>query len=119
MKKFKLLLAGSLLAIGAMTALIANINEKKEETKMLRSVPVIDRWETNNKEFRKLYPRQYDSWKKTSKSDDIGDMLKEYPELVVLWAGYGFAKDYNAPRGHFYTVDDLRNTLRTGGLVDA
>lgn len=119
MKKFKLLLAGSVLAIACMSALLANINEKKEETKSLRSVPKMDRWETKNEEFRKLYPRQYDSWKKTRNSDDIGDMLKEYPELVVLWAGYGFAKDYNAPRGHFYAIEDNRNTLRTGGPVDA
>jgi nitrite reductase (cytochrome c-552) len=32
-----------------------------------------------------------------------------------MWAGYGFAKDYNQGRGHGYAIEDLRNTLRTGG----
>ncbi len=119
MKKYKILLAISLIAIGLMSALVASINEKKEEQKQINSVPQMDnRWETKSEEFRTHYPRQFDSWRKTKDSDEIHDMLKEYPELVVLWAGYGFAKDYNAPRGHFYAVEDNRNTLRTGGPVD-
>jgi len=119
MKKYKFLLVVSLIAIGCMTALIASINEKKVEQAQLNSVPKIDRWETKNEEFKKFYPRQYDSWKQTKESDKIEDMLEKYPELVVLWAGYGFAKDYNAPRGHFYAIEDNRNSLRTGGPVDA
>lgn len=42
------------------------------------------------------------------------DMLEEDPRLVVLWAGYGFSKDYNQGRGHYYAVKDVQNTLRTG-----
>ena len=34
--------------------------------------------------------------------------------MVVLWAGYPFSKDYNKPRGHFYALTDVRETLRTG-----
>ncbi|MGP2656374.1 ammonia-forming cytochrome c nitrite reductase [Malaciobacter sp. WC5094] len=118
MKKYKILLVISIIAIGLMSALIASINEKKVEQAQLKEVPKIDRWETKNEEFRKHYPRQFDSWKETKHSDEIEDMLKKYPELVVLWAGYGFAKDYNAPRGHFYAIEDNRNTLRTGAPVD-
>ena len=118
MKKYKILFAASVLAIGLMSALLASINEKKTEQEALSQVPKMDRWETKNEEFRKYYPRQFDSWKQTKNSDKIEDMLKTYPELVVLWAGYGFSKDYNAPRGHFYAIEDNRNTLRTGGPVD-
>ncbi|WP_320034966.1 ammonia-forming cytochrome c nitrite reductase [Halarcobacter sp.] len=118
MKKFKVLLVASLVAIGCLSALVASINEKKEEQKIINSVPKIDKWETKNEEFKKFYPREYDSWKQTKQSDKIEDMLEKYPELVVLWAGYGFAKDYNAPRGHFYAIEDNRNTLRTGAPVD-
>ena len=118
MGKYKILFAISIIAIGLMTALLASINEKKEEKQQLQQVPKIDRWETKNEEFRKFYPREYDSWKKTKESDQIDDMLAKYPELVVLWAGYSFSKDYNAPRGHFYAVEDNRNTLRTGGPTD-
>lgn len=119
MKKYKLLFAVSVIAIGLMSALLGSINDKKAEQVQLNKVPQIERWETKNEEFRKFYPRQFDSWKKTKESDEIEDMLKKYPELVVLWAGYGFAKDYNAPRGHFYAIEDNRNTLRTGAPKDA
>lgn len=119
MKKFKILFIISIIAIGAMSALVASINENNKEKELLNSVPQVEkRWETKNEEFRKHYPRQFDSWKQTGKSDKIDDLLKEYPELVVLFSGYGFAKDYNAPRGHFYAIEDNRNTLRTGAPVD-
>lgn len=119
MKKYKILFAISVIAIGLMSALLASINEKKEEKEQLQQVPKIDRWETKNEEFRKFYPREYDSWKQTKDSDNVEDMLKKYPEYIVLWAGYAFSKDYNAPRGHFYAIEDNRNTLRTGAPVDA
>lgn len=118
MKKFKLLFIASIIAIGCMSALVASINENKIEQELINSVPKVDKFETKNEEFRKHYPRQFDSWKQTGNSDQIEDLLKEYPELVVLFAGYGFAKDYNAPRGHLYAIEDNRNTLRTGGPVD-
>lgn len=76
MGKYKLLFAISIIAIGLMTALLASINEKKEEKEQLQKVPQIERWETKNEEFRKFYPREYDSWKQTKESDAIEDMLK-------------------------------------------
>ncbi|MDX1670632.1 MAG: ammonia-forming cytochrome c nitrite reductase subunit c552, partial [Limnobacter sp.] len=73
---------------------------------------------SNSSKWAKDYPGQYESWKKTSESDQITDMLEEKPQLAILWAGYGFAKDYNAPRGHFYALQSNQNTLRTGAPVD-
>jgi len=46
------------------------------------------------------------------------DMLEESPEMVVLWAGYLFSRDYNQGRGHYYAVEDIRNTLRTGAPAE-
>jgi nitrite reductase (cytochrome c-552) len=43
------------------------------------------------------------------------DVLATDPEMAVLWAGYSFSKDYRQARGHYYAVEDNRNTLRTGG----
>nr|WP_240473386.1 ammonia-forming cytochrome c nitrite reductase [Ferrimonas senticii] len=60
------------------------------------------------------FSKQYQSWLQTSESSDIEDALEEDPNLVILWAGYGFAKDYNKARGHHYAITDIRNTLRTG-----
>ncbi len=74
---------------------------------------------SNNSAWATSYPHQYGTWKKTAESDEITDLLKKKPQLAVLWAGYGFAKDYNAPRGHFYALQSNQNTLRTGAPVDA
>jgi nitrite reductase (cytochrome c-552) len=40
------------------------------------------------------------------------DHLEEHPNLVVMWAGYPFAKGYNAPRGHYYAITDVNSTKR-------
>ena len=47
---------------------------------------------SNNSKWQKDYPEQFASWKETSKSDKITDMLEEKPQLVILWAGYGFCQ---------------------------
>ncbi|GAA5186536.1 ammonia-forming cytochrome c nitrite reductase [Ferrimonas gelatinilytica] len=70
--------------------------------------------EADNSKFER-FKRQHQSWQKTSESSEVVDALAEDPNLVILWAGYGFAKDYNKARGHHYSVTDVRQTLRTGG----
>ncbi len=83
--------------------------------------------EARNSEFKEGYPRQHATWEQTSemdfKSKHLGntmeDALEKDPRLVVLWAGYGFSKDYNAPRGHKHAIDDLHSTLRTGAPKNA
>ncbi len=121
MMKFKLLLAGSLIAIGAMALLANNISEKEKERVELAKAPSQAGIEgkAKNEEWAKYYPRQYDSWKKTKENDEIVDMLDKKPYLAIAWAGYGFAKDYNAPRGHYYALQDNINSLRTGAPTDA
>lgn len=117
--KFKLLLAGSAVAIAAMALLASNINEREAERIALNATPAVDaQVQSKSEEWAKYYPRQYSSWKKTKDSDHIEDLLKKKPQLPVLWAGYGFAKDYNAPRGHYYAIQDNVNSLRTGAPKD-
>lgn len=68
------------------------------------------------------YSREYRSWKNTADTSFRSlyngnrqtDLLALRPGLVVLWAGYAFSKDYAAPRGHMYAVDDVYKSLRTG-----
>ncbi len=119
MNTSKLLLGCSLAAIASMGLLVNSINGKQEERTTINTSPVVKEKgvETKNEAWAKYYPRQYDSWKQTSRSDKIDDQLKKKPQLAILWAGYGFAKDYNAPRGHFYALQDNINTLRTGAPV--
>jgi len=116
--KYKLLLTSSLVAIVAMGLLVGNINAREEERVELNKVDGIPENPTVNSEWARYYPRQYSSWKKTKESDNIEDLVEKKPQLAVIWAGYRFAIDYNAPRGHYYAVQDNINSLRTGGPTD-
>lgn len=78
--------------------------------------------EARNHIFGENYPREYQTWSETAKMDFSSefngnapvDVLAQRPEMVILWAGYAFSKDYSTPRGHIYAVDDIRSSLRTG-----
>lgn len=116
-----ILTAGVVFVLGL---LASNIADRKAEAKFAYMPNVeIDANESDNSVWGKYFPKQYQSFKKTrdtafasmNSKDGYKDLLHETPELAVLFAGYGFAKDYNAPLGHEYAVDDIRNTLRTGG----
>ncbi|MCF6239408.1 MAG: ammonia-forming cytochrome c nitrite reductase [Candidatus Marinimicrobia bacterium] len=118
MKKSTLLTIVSVLIMVPLFLLVVSIKENTAAQVPDKAMPEIKKFESKSAEWGKYYPLQYDSYLETSKSDEIKDLLKESPALVVMWAGYGFAKDYNAPRGHFYILEDNINTLRTGGPID-
>jgi nitrite reductase (cytochrome c-552) len=40
------------------------------------------------------------------------DRLEEYPNLRILFAGYGFSKEYNEDRGHLNSLEDVREIAR-------
>ena len=118
MKKSTLVIILSVLVLAPMLLLTMSIKENKAEQQAINAVPAVKDGETRASEWGKLYPRQYDTYMQTRKSDRIDDVLKEDPALVVMWAGYPFSKDYNKPRGHYYALEDNINTLRTGAPVD-
>ncbi|MEA5128051.1 MAG: ammonia-forming cytochrome c nitrite reductase [Proteiniphilum sp.] len=78
--------------------------------------------EPRSEMFAVNYPREYETWKQTAdttfQSEFNGssavDVLAQRPAMVILWAGYAFAKDYSTPRGHMNAVNDVHHTLRTG-----
>ncbi|GAB1416972.1 ammonia-forming cytochrome c nitrite reductase [Paludibacter sp.] len=104
--------------------LAASITERRAEIATLHSNRVIEITGINPKsnEWGVNYPREYNTWIKTKemnfKSKHLGnmpeDVLEHRPEMVVLWAGYAFARDYSAPRGHMHAIEDVSQTLRTG-----
>lgn len=107
--------------------LASSIMERRTEATFVSTPQVaISEFEPRNDVWGKNYPREYQSWLQTEdtsfRSKYNGnaeiDMLEVDPRLVVLWAGYGFSKDYNQGRGHSYAITDMRNTLRTGGPVE-
>lgn len=92
------------------------------EISLANTSQVVDektRIEARNESFKKSYPDQFETWQATGESELLEDALKEDPNMVIMWAGYGFSKDYNKARGHFYAIEDIRKTLRTGGPKEA
>ena len=104
--------------------LAASITERRAEIATLfNNVKVqISGIESRNELWGENYPREYNTWKKTAdmdfRSKHLGnmpeDVLESRPEMVVLWAGYAFSRDYSAPRGHMHAIHDVTATLRTG-----
>ena len=129
MKKRNWLLVGILAIVTFLLGLLANsiMNRSHEAEFIAKGGNNLEDQECRNELYAQFYPRQYDSWEATadttfqskymSSQDD--DMLAQRPEMVVLWAGYAFSKEYNAPRGHMHAIEDVTKILRTGAPTDS
>ncbi|MBF0366399.1 MAG: ammonia-forming cytochrome c nitrite reductase [Oligoflexia bacterium] len=114
---------GSLTAVFLLGLLAASIMERRSEALIAFAPKVqIKSLDPRNSKWGENYPREYNSFLLTQEGNfkskyngnGVVDMLEQAPAMVILWGGYGFSKDYNQPRGHFYAVEDIRKTLRTG-----
>ena len=103
--------------------LASSIIERRTEAEFVYTPQVqYEQWEPRNEVWGKNFPREYNTYMQTKdtsfKSKYNGsaviDMLEIAPELVVLWAGYPFSKEYNQSRGHYYAIKDVQLILRTG-----
>ena len=124
MNKKNWLLVGILAVVTFLLGLLANsiMNRSHEAEFIAKGGNNLEDQECRNELYKEFYPRQYDSWEATadttfrskymSSQDD--DLLALRPEMVVLWAGYAFSKEYNAPRGHMHAIEDVTKILRTG-----
>jgi nitrite reductase (cytochrome c-552) len=100
----------------------ASIVERRTEgvTAGMPMVPLPE-FEPRNAVWGQNYPRQFQSYIQTLDTTFASkwggsrhrDMLAQHPEMVVLWAGYAFARDYDQIRGHYYAVKDVHLSLRT------
>lgn len=107
--------------------LASSIIERRTEAQFAY-VPKIsyDQWEPRDAIWGQNFPREYESYRKTAdtifRSKYNGsatiDELALDPRLVVLWAGYSFAKEYKQGRGHYYAINDIRKILRTGAPIN-
>jgi nitrite reductase (cytochrome c-552) len=107
--------------------LASSIIERKSEAVYAYTPQVkIDQNDPRNEVWGQNFPKEFQSYYETADTsyrskyngNAMIDMLEVDPRLVVLWAGYGFSKEYNQGRGHYYAITDIRNILRTGGPVD-
>ncbi len=87
----------------------------------------LDSLEPRIEKWGEAFPRQFNTYNQmadtTFRSEFLGstrlDLLENNPRMVILFAGYAFSVDYNLARGHFYSVTDVRETLRTGAPMKA
>lgn len=118
-----ILFLGTAVIVFLLALLAMNILDRKSEAKFAYQPKVIiEGIEPRDSIWGLNFPRQYQSYMKTSdttfhsmyNTSGHKDMLDSDPEMVILWAGYGFSKDYNAPKGHAFAISDINETLRTG-----
>ena len=118
-----LIFTASLIVVFLLGILANSIMERRAESVFAYTPQVkYDQWEPRNEVWGENFPREFETYYNTADTsynskyngNAMIDMLEVDPRLVVLWAGYGFSKDYNQGRGHYYAIEDLQNTLRTG-----
>lgn len=118
-------------AAAALTWLLTNIFQRKEEAKQ-PFTQVVELTDTTYDPavWGQNFPIHYDQYKKTAEDTD-GDFVKVEPtdedprethtisridmepRAQLMWRGYPFAVDYTAPRGHEWAFIDQVNTKRT------
>ncbi|MBQ7421397.1 MAG: ammonia-forming cytochrome c nitrite reductase [Prevotella sp.] len=120
-----LLFGGAMVVVFALGLLCSSLLERRAEVASVfnnKRTVFTDSIVAQNEKFKADYPREYESWAMTEdttfhsmyNSSNETDELEDRPEMVILWAGYAFSKNYNTPRGHKHAIEDMRKILRTG-----
>lgn len=122
--KNRILFVVTIIVVFLLGLLASSIVNRKSEAKY-RYFPKVEisENEPRNEVWGENFPKEYQSYMQTLDTSFVSfqggsamrDALEEDPNLVILFAGYGFSKDYNQGRGHAYAIEDIHNTLRTGG----
>jgi len=115
-------IAGLLVVVVVLLGLLAvSIMERRwEAQRPAIAVQPLAQWEMDSAVWGRNYPSEYESYLRTRITDtetEYGgsyprDYLKADPLQVILFAGYGFGKDYRQARGHYYAVEDVTKTTR-------
>jgi nitrite reductase (cytochrome c-552) len=100
----------------------SSILNRREEAKKQFPLKPIAEWETDSAVWGENYPREYGAYKemynepkprtKYGNGTPRRDYLEQTPANVILFAGYGFAKEYMQARAHVFTIDDVTHTHR-------
>ncbi len=120
-KKYILLFFLTAIVTVAITLLLVNIFEKKQEAQLYPSVlKPVGEFEIDSKVWGENFPFEYDTFMKTETNEgptfyggsDNYQKLEKYPNLITLFAGYPFSKDYREERGHYWAITDVQSTKR-------
>lgn len=106
-----LLFGGSMVVVFVLGLCVSALMERRAE---LASVfnnrkTVIEGIEARNEVFKSDFPREYQTWTETAKTDFQSefngnvavDVLEQRPEMVILWAGYALLQRlFHSARTH-------------------
>ncbi|MFG0248339.1 MAG: ammonia-forming cytochrome c nitrite reductase subunit c552 [Phycisphaeraceae bacterium JB051] len=114
-------------AVFGLGMLFASVMERREEAKVRRPMAEIGKFETDSAKWAENWPRQHASYREMDDDKTMTkyggavprDYLSETTANVILFAGYGFSKDYLQARGHTYAVEDVTETGRNSGKLPA
>lgn len=88
----------------------------------LKEIPTENHADLGNEAFKDAYPLEYNSYMMTKLdtatptgygSSGIHSRLADEPEMIENWKGYAFSLQYDDDRGHYYALEDVKNTKRT------
>lgn len=105
----------------AVTMLLMNVRERKEEARTTYvSVANLTEDTVDPAEWGKDFPREYDGFRRTVEmqrtrygGSEPYSKLDADPRLRRIFAGYAFALDYREERGHAYSLKDQDESERT------
>lgn len=115
-------------AVLVLAVLYASVLEHRREGQLVTAPrKPVGEYESDNAKWGENFPREYASYKLMSDDETATkyggahprDYLEETPDLVILFAGYGFAKEFRQARGHTYTIEDVTQTKRVGDKTGA
>jgi len=118
---YVLTIAATAAATWAVATLLLNISQRKQEGayQYLKLVEITEA--TIDPElWGKNFPRAYEGYLRTSDTirtryggSEAFSKLDEDPAWKRLFSGYAFGVDYREERGHAYSLEDQKATLRT------
>ena len=65
--------------------------------------------ETNSAAWGQFYPAHWDSYQDNMANTLNPSHFETKPYMQIIYAGTGFAAEFNEPRGHVYSIEDVKS----------
>lgn len=122
MKKYTtyILVGIIILLASVLTGVLVFMKNQPVQERAFEPLVKIDPMEPDSEKWGINFPNQYTTFMKTETNNidttyagsSQFSWLERDPRQIILFAGYGFSKDYNDDRGHANALEDVRATLR-------
>jgi len=128
MNRRRLMYIGTIVVVALLTAgvmlLGRSVMERRAEgERAVFDIAELDETVVDPEVWGRNFPRQYDGYLRTADTErtrfggsEAFDKLEADPNLRTIFAGYGFALEFNEERGHFYTLFDQEESARVTEL---